>query len=129
MLEGILSLSLAELIVLVLLAFLLLQPRDYVKISRWLGRMLNQMVRSDGWKAFQRVSQEMRTLPRNLMREAYMDTEELRNMDRELRRALDPRQRPPAEPPVPIRETPSQQANPPPAPPDVPTDAPNTDPK
>jgi hypothetical protein len=46
------------------------------KAGRTIGRWLNQLVRSDGWKAFQRTTTEIRNLPNNLMREANMELNE-----------------------------------------------------
>lgn len=68
--EGILSLSLEELIVLAILAFLLLKPGEYQSIGRWAGRMLRQFVGSDGWKAAQTMMKNMQQLPSQLMRES-----------------------------------------------------------
>jgi hypothetical protein len=58
------------------------------KAGRTIGRWLNQLIRSDGWKVFQRTSAELRNLPRNLMREANLEAAE---MEKELRKAIDPR--------------------------------------
>jgi len=52
---------------------------------------LNQLMRSDGWKIFQRTSSELRNLPRNLMREANM---EMMEAEKDLRRVIDPRTNP-----------------------------------
>jgi hypothetical protein len=56
------------------------------KAGRTIGRWLNQLVRSDGWKAFQQTSREIRNLPTNLMREANM---EMADMEKEIRKATD----------------------------------------
>jgi hypothetical protein len=58
------------------------------KAGRTIGRWLNQLVRSDSWKVFQRTSAELRNLPRNLMREANAEVAEV---ERDLRNAIDPR--------------------------------------
>lgn len=89
----------SELIFILLIAIIVLGPKDMQKAGRTIGRWLNQLVRSDGWKIFQRTSSELRNLPRNLMREANT---ELQEVDKELRRTIDPRQSPPA-----VRGTPS----------------------
>jgi Sec-independent protein translocase protein TatA len=64
----------------VLLALLILGPKDLVKIGRSLGQWLNKLVRSDLWKTTREASEKIRSLPTELMREAGMD---------ELKKSLD----------------------------------------
>lgn len=90
----ILGIGASELIFILLIAIIVLGPKDMQKAGRTIGRWLNQFVRSDSWKALQRASKEIRDLPTSLMREANL--EELKEMDREIRNNLDPRPRPPA---------------------------------
>jgi sec-independent protein translocase protein TatB len=97
----ILGIGASELIFILLIAIIVLGPKDMQKAGRTIGRWLNQLIRSDGWKVFQRTSAELRNLPRNLMREANMEVAE---MERDLRNAIDPRD--PAARPAPGR-TPS----------------------
>src|SRR5512138_1367364 len=78
----------SELIFIVLLAIIILGPKDMQKAGKSIGRFLNQLVRSDSWKVFQKTSTEIRNLPRNLMREANMEIEET---EKQLQRTLDPR--------------------------------------
>jgi len=77
-----------ELVFILIIALIVLGPRDMQKAGRTIGRWLNQLIRSDSWKVFQRTSAELRNLPRNLMREANMEIAEL---DKDLRKAIDPR--------------------------------------
>jgi sec-independent protein translocase protein TatB len=84
-----------ELIFIVVIAIIVLGPKDMQKAGRTIGRWLNQLVQSDSWKVFQSTSSELRNLPRNLMREANM---EMREAEKELRRSLDPRLDPSAPP-------------------------------
>ena len=84
----ILGIGWQELIFIVIIALIVLGPKDMEKAGRSLGRWLNQLVQSDGWKVFQRTSSELRNLPRNLMREANM---EMRDVEKEIRGAIDPR--------------------------------------
>ena len=58
------------------------------KAGKMIGRFLNQLVKSDGWKIFQQTSSELRNLPRNLMRDANM---EMMEAEKDLRRVIDPR--------------------------------------
>ena len=118
----------SELLFILIIAIIVLGPKDMQKAGRTIGRWLNQLVRSDGWKALQRASQEVRRIPTHLMREANLDVEELRDMDREVRRTIDPRppsaRRAPTSrnlPPVP--QTDSSPEPPPVSPGDAPTDA------
>ena len=93
----ILGIGASELIFILLIAIIVLGPKDMQKAGKTIGRWLNQFVRSDGWKALQRASREIRNLPTNLMREANI--EELQQMDREIRNSIDPRTHPPASSP------------------------------
>jgi sec-independent protein translocase protein TatB len=84
----ILGIGAPELAFILLIAIIVLGPRDMQRAGRTIGRWLNQLVRSDSWRVFQRTSVELRNLPRNLMREANMEMAEL---DQELRKTIDPR--------------------------------------
>jgi sec-independent protein translocase protein TatB len=87
----ILGIGWQELLFIVVIALIVLGPKDMQKAGRTLGRWLNQLVRSDSWKVFQQTSSELRNLPRNLMREANM---EMKATEQEIRRAIDPRLHP-----------------------------------
>ncbi|MCS7247146.1 MAG: hypothetical protein NZ840_02765 [Anaerolineales bacterium] len=62
-----------ELFFILLIALIVLGPRDMVKAGRTIGRFLNRAVRSSTWKAIQRTTQELRRLPSYLMREANLE--------------------------------------------------------
>ena len=64
----ILGIGAPELVFILLIAIIVLGPRDMQRAGRTIGRWLNQLVRSDSWRVFQRTSAELRNLPRNLMR-------------------------------------------------------------
>jgi sec-independent protein translocase protein TatB len=87
----ILGIGASELIFILIIAIIVLGPKDMQKAGRTIGRWLNQLVRSDSWKVFQKTSAELRNLPRNLMRDANM---ELQEVDKEIRHSIDPRQYP-----------------------------------
>jgi sec-independent protein translocase protein TatB len=124
----ILGIGASELIFILIIAIIVLGPKDMQKAGRTIGRWLNQFVRSDGWKALQRASQEIKRLPTNLMREANLDAEELRNMDREIRRSIDPRQPPSAARSAPEDKSDSSKSvNPSPEPPAIPPADASTD--
>ena len=76
----------SELIFIIVIALIVLGPKDMQKAGRTIGRWLNQLVRSDGWKAFQQTSREIRNMPTTLMREANM---EMAEMEKEIRKATD----------------------------------------
>ena len=92
----ILGIGAPELVFIIIIALIVLGPKDMQKAGRSIGRWLNQLVRSDGWKAFQQTSRELRNLPTNLMREANV---ELAETERELRKATDFRYTPPTSAP------------------------------
>lgn len=75
-----------ELIFIFLIALIVLGPKDMQKAGKTIGRWLNQLVRSDGWKALQQTSRELRKLPTTLMREANVDLQET---EQAIRRGLD----------------------------------------
>jgi sec-independent protein translocase protein TatB len=84
----------SELVFIVIIAIIILGPKDMQKAGKTVGRWLNHFIRSDGWKALQRASREIRNLPTTLMREANI--EEVQALGNELRQSIDPRPRPPA---------------------------------
>jgi len=95
----ILGVGASELIFILLIAIIVLGPKDMQKAGRTIGRWLNQLVQSDGWKVFQRTSRELRNLPSNLMREANL----------EMRRTMDVRPNIPAASSSPRNPPPSNE--------------------
>jgi len=89
----ILGIGPSELIFIVVIALIVLGPKDMQKAGRTIGQYLNKIVKSDGWKAFQQTSHELRNLPTNLMREANMD---LTETEKEIRKSMDLRSIPSA---------------------------------
>jgi sec-independent protein translocase protein TatB len=89
----ILGVGAPELLFIIIIAIIVLGPRDMQKAGRTIGRFLNKLVHSEGWRVFQKTSAEMRNLPTRLMREANLDMQET---DREIRNALDLRGQKPA---------------------------------
>ncbi len=88
----ILGIGPSELLFIVVIALILLGPRDMQKAGRMAGKWLRKIVTSDGWRLFQQTSREIQTLPNRLMREAALD--ELREVQSDLRQGLDLRQPP-----------------------------------
>ena len=65
-----LGIGMSELIFIIIIALIVLGPKDMQKAGKTIGKWLRDIVTSDGWKAFQQTSRELRTLPNKLMREA-----------------------------------------------------------
>ena len=82
----ILGIGPSELIFIVIIAIIVLGPKDMRKAGRTIGKWLRNVVTSDGWKLFQQTSREIQTLPNRLMRDAALD--ELKEAQRELSRPL-----------------------------------------
>ena len=80
----------SELVFIVIIALIILGPKDMQKAGRTIGKWLRSIVTSDGWKIFQQTSQELRTLPNRLMREANQD---LNQIGKELNSAVSPEPR------------------------------------
>jgi sec-independent protein translocase protein TatB len=83
----------SELFFIILIAIIILGPKDMQKAGKTVGRWLNQFIRSDGYKALQRASREIRNLPTTLMREANID--EIQSIGRDIRQSIDPRMKTP----------------------------------
>ena len=123
----ILGIGMQELVFIVIIALIVLGPKDMQKAGRSIGRWLNQLVKSDGWKVFQQTSREIQNLPRTLMREANM---ELQEIQKDINKPMDLRPNPS---PVGLRAglPPSKEAEnssqPPAVNPDAPASNDNTD--
>jgi len=66
-----------ELVFILIIALIVLGPKDIVKAGRTIGRILRAIVTSPNWRAIQQTSRELRTLPNRLIREAGL--EDLKN--------------------------------------------------
>jgi Sec-independent protein translocase protein TatA len=62
-----------ELFFIVLIALIVLGPREMIKAGRSIGKLLRSIVTSPNWRIFQQTSREIRTLPNRLMREAGLE--------------------------------------------------------
>jgi len=82
----ILGIGASELIFVVIIALIVLGPKDMQKAGRTIGKWMRDIVTSDGWKAFQKTSNELRKLPAQMMREA---NEELDKFNMEIRTEID----------------------------------------
>jgi len=91
----ILGIGMPELIFVVIIALLILGPKDMQKAGKTIGKFLRDMITSDGWKLFQQTSRDLRNLPNRLIREA---NEDLQQVNRDIRNAAsipDPTRTPP----------------------------------
>ncbi|MBN2556741.1 MAG: hypothetical protein JXA97_12445 [Anaerolineales bacterium] len=78
-----------ELLFVVLIAVILVGPRDLGKGARSAGRLLNRIYRSDTWKALTQMSGSIRDLPAKLAREAEVEElDELRRTAGDVRNVL-----------------------------------------
>ncbi len=66
----ILGVGMSELVFIVIIALIVLGPKDMQKAGKTIGKWMRSIVTSDGWKIFQQTSRELRTLPNKLIREA-----------------------------------------------------------
>jgi Sec-independent protein translocase protein TatA len=62
-----------ELLIVLLLALVLLGPKDMAKAGRSLGKYMRKIVTSPQWKVVTQTSQELRNLPNRLIREAGLE--------------------------------------------------------
>lgn len=83
----ILGIGPSELAFIIIIALILLGPRDMKKAGLAIGRWLRRIVTSDGWKLFQQTSREIQTLPNRLMREAAL--EEMKELQSDLKQPFD----------------------------------------
>lgn len=71
--------GLPELLFIVVIALIVLGPKDMVATGRKMGAWLRKIVTSPGWRTFQDTSRELRNLPNKLMREAGVEELEARS--------------------------------------------------
>lgn len=80
----ILGIGMPELVFIVIIALLILGPKDMEKTGKTIGKFLRDVITSDGWKLFQQTSRDLRNLPTRLMREA---NEDLGKINQEIKNA------------------------------------------
>lgn len=62
-----------ELLFIVLIALIVLGPKDMVKAGKTLGRFMRKIVTSPSWRTIQDATKELRRLPNRLIREAGLE--------------------------------------------------------
>lgn len=58
-----------EFIFIIIIALIVLGPKDLAKTGKTVGKWLNSVIHSDAWQAIRKTSEELRNLPTQLMRE------------------------------------------------------------
>ena len=81
----------SELIFVIIIALIVLGPKDMQKAGRTIGKWMRDIVTSDGWKVFQRTSSEIRNLPARMMRDA---NEDLEKFNKDIKAGMDMRKKP-----------------------------------
>ena len=94
----ILGIGLPEMAFIVLIALILLGPKEMLEASRTIGKTLRKFITSPTWQAIRTTGQEIQQLPTKLMREAGLEEleqmgKEVQGMKKELQEAtrIDPR--------------------------------------
>jgi Sec-independent protein translocase protein TatA len=62
-----------EIIFILLIAMVVVGPRNMGKTGRMIGSFLNRLYRSENWKLINEASRNLRNLPNRLAREAALD--------------------------------------------------------
>ena len=120
-----------ELAFIILIALILLGPKEMEKTGRTIGRFLRDMTKSEGWRAFRDTSRELRNLPNRLMREANIEDiqKNVNKIGKEIEESTDikgfgtwadpaaARPKPPQSKPVPAEGSENRIAPPEPTPP------------
>lgn len=87
---NILNIGPVELIAILLLAFIILGPKDMASMGAKLGKTLRQIRRSETWQQLQSTSQKIREIPKQIMDESGMeeDVKSLAEMGKELKNEI-----------------------------------------
>jgi len=62
-----------ELFFIIIIALIILGPKDMVKAGRTLGKYVRQIITSENWRMIQQATQEMRNLPNRFIRDAGLE--------------------------------------------------------
>jgi Sec-independent protein translocase protein TatA len=87
----ILGIGASELVFVFIIALILLGPKDMQNAGKTIGKWMRDIVTSDGWKVFQKTSNELRNMPARLMRDA---NEDLEKFSRDIKAGMDLDQQP-----------------------------------
>jgi len=67
------GIGILELVFILIIAMIVVGPRDLGKVGRQVGRFLNRMYKSESWRMLNEASRTLRNLPNRLAREAALD--------------------------------------------------------
>lgn len=70
---NILGIGPLEFLFILVIAIIILGPKDMVKAGQTIGRWLRKLIMSDTWRTVQNTSRELRNIPTRLIRESGMD--------------------------------------------------------
>lgn len=76
-----------ELIFVLIIALIVLGPKDMVKAGRTIGKFLRQIVTSPTWHAVTKTSAELRNLPTKLIRDAGLE-EDIKDIQNAAQKAI-----------------------------------------
>lgn len=122
----ILGIGMSELIFVIIIALIVLGPRDMQKAGKTIGKWLRSVVTSDGWKIFQQTSRELRTLPNKLMREANEELSQINQIGNQVGKEINNASNPTINRVQPPDTPPRSQPYSPPAKTSEKTDSPST---
>ena len=69
-----------ELVFILIIALIVLGPKDMARAGRTLGKFMRDVVKSDTWKTIRTTTRELELLPNRLMREAGLE-DDLKNLN------------------------------------------------
>lgn len=69
----ILGIGVPELVFILIIALIVLGPKDMQKAGKTIGSWMRKIVMSDEWRGIKNASRRLSTLPNELMREARLD--------------------------------------------------------
>lgn len=67
------GIGMLELVFILIIAMIVVGPRDLGKVGRQIGRFLNRMYKSESWRMLNDASRTLRNLPNRLAREAALE--------------------------------------------------------
>jgi Sec-independent protein translocase protein TatA len=73
-----------ELIFILIIALIIMGPKDMAKAGLTIGRFLRKVVTSPAWGTVRRTSKELKYLPNRLMKEAGLEESEIADIQRGL---------------------------------------------
>jgi sec-independent protein translocase protein TatB len=106
-----------ELILILIIALIVMGPKDMAKAGLTVGKFLRKVVSSPTWGTIRRTSHEIKYLPNRLMREAGLEESEIAEIQQGLsipemdRKILNPNYKPPGKKPAPPSVQPAPMRN------------------